>query len=72
MTVVGALTALGLWLLDMPLALTLGPPAALLAFIPNIGPILSFLPAALLALMQGPRQVFYVFILYLGIQTLVQ
>ncbi|WP_169516938.1 AI-2E family transporter [Azohydromonas australica] len=68
MTVVGVLTAVGLWLLDVPLALTLGLLAALLTFIPNIGPILSVVPALLLALLQGPQHALYVALLYLGIQ----
>jgi predicted PurR-regulated permease PerM len=53
----------------MPLALTLGLLAGLLSFIPNIGPILSFVPAGLLAIPQGFSQVLYVGLLYIGIQT---
>ena len=70
MVVIGTLTALGLWLLNVPLALTLGLLAAVLTFIPNIGPILSVVPAALLALLQSPTRALYVILLYLGIQTL--
>ena len=44
MTVVGVLTWLGLWLLGIPLAFILGLIAALLAFIPNIGPVLAAAP----------------------------
>lgn len=69
MAVVGVLTALGLWLLGVPLALTLGILTALLTFIPNLGPILSFVPAALIALLQGPQMVLYVFALFVAIQT---
>ncbi len=69
MTVVGVLTWLGLWLLGVPLALTLGLIAGLLEFIPNLGPILSGVPAVLLALVQGPTQALYVVLLYLAIQT---
>lgn len=69
MIVIGLLTATGLWLLGVPLALTLGLLAALLTFIPNIGPILSVVPAALLALLQSPTRALYVLLLYLGIQT---
>lgn len=69
MIVVGVSTVVGLWLLDIPLALTLGLLAALLTFIPNVGPILSVVPAMLLALMQSPMQALYVALLYLGIQT---
>ncbi len=70
MAVVGVMTAIGLWLLGIPLALILGVLTALLTFIPNLGPILSFIPAALVGLMAGPRQVLYIAALYLAIQTI--
>ena len=69
MLVVGVLTALGLWLLEVELALTLGLIAALLTFIPNLGPVLALMPAVLLALMHSPTQALYVILLYLAIQT---
>lgn len=69
MAVVGLLTTLGLWWLGMPLALTLGILAALLEFIPNFGPILSAVPAVLLALLEGPQLALWVLLLYIGIQT---
>lgn len=69
MALVGLLSTLGLWLLGIPLALTLGLIAALLAFIPNFGPVLSVIPAALIALSQGPASAGYVLLLYLAIQT---
>ena len=68
MAVVGLLTTLGLWWLDVPLALTLGILAALLEFIPNFGPILSAVPAVLLALLESPRLALWVILLYAGIQ----
>ena len=42
--------------------------AALLDFIPNIGPLLALIPAALFALLQGPTQVLYVVLLYGAVQ----
>lgn len=69
MLVIGVLTALGLWLLGVELALTLGLIAALLTFIPNIGPVLALVPAVLLALLHSPTQALYVVLLYLAIQT---
>ena len=69
MLMIGVLTALGLWLLGVELALTLGLIAALLTFIPNIGPVLALVPAVLLALMHSPTQALYVILLYLAIQT---
>ncbi len=45
MAVIGVLTAVGLWVLGIPLVVALGLLAALLTFIPNLGPILAALPA---------------------------
>ncbi len=69
MSVVGVATFIGLWLLDIPLALTLGLLAGLLTFIPNIGPILSLIPAILIAFGHHPMSALYVAILYLFVQT---
>jgi predicted PurR-regulated permease PerM len=69
MTVIGVATGVGLALLGVPLAFLLGLIAALLSFIPNVGPILSAVPAVLLALVDGPRQALWVVLLYLGIQA---
>lgn len=69
MTVVGVMTSLGLWLLNVPLALVFGLIAAALTFVPNIGPVLSVVPPALLALTDEPRTAAYVVALYLAIQT---
>lgn len=54
MTIIGSVVAIGLWLLRVPLAGTLGLIAALLTFIPNLGPILSAVPAVLLAFVVSP------------------
>lgn len=69
MAVIGVTTGIGLWLLGIPLAVTLAVIAALLTFIPNIGPILAALPAVLLGLSQSPRTALYVVFLYLGVQA---
>lgn len=69
MTLVGTLTALGLWALGIPLALTLAVIAMLLGFIPNLGPVLAAIPAVLIALLQSPAKAMYVVLLYVGIQT---
>ncbi len=68
MAIVGVFTTAGLWLLGVPLALTLGLLAALLQFIPNFGPILSAVPAVLLALVDSPRLALWVIVLYAGLQ----
>lgn len=70
MAVIGVLTTLGLGLLGVPLALALGIIAALLSFIPNLGPTLATVPALLLALNEGPIRAAQVLALYLSIQAL--
>lgn len=69
MTFIGITTGVGLWLLGIPLAFILALLAALLSFIPNLGPILSALPAILIAFVQGPRTALWVAVLYAGVQV---
>lgn len=69
MAVVGVLTGLGLWALGVPLAPLLAVLAALLTFIPNIGPVLAALPAVLLGLSSGPGTALWVIGLYIAVQT---
>jgi predicted PurR-regulated permease PerM len=69
MALVGLLTGIGLKLVGIPLALTLGLFAALLTFIPYLGAIMSAVPAVLLALLDNPIKVVYVIGLYLLIHT---
>ncbi|MDQ3776045.1 MAG: AI-2E family transporter [Pseudomonadota bacterium] len=70
MSAIGTLTASGLYLLDMPLALSVGLIAGLFAFVPFFGPIASGILAVVLAFTQGPQQALYVGILCLGIQQI--
>ncbi|HET9025193.1 MAG TPA: AI-2E family transporter [Burkholderiaceae bacterium] len=70
MAVVGLLVAGGLWALGVPLAGTLGFIAGLFEFVPNIGPILSGVPAALLGITVSTSHVLYVILLYTAVQTL--
>lgn len=70
MVVVGVATAIGLMLLGIPLPVVLAIIAAFLNFIPNLGPYLALIPALPLAYLQGPDQALYVFLLYMGIQSL--
>jgi predicted PurR-regulated permease PerM len=69
MVVIAVATWIGLMALGVPMALALGVLAGVLTFIPNFGPIISAVPAMLLALLQSPMHVVYVGLLYLGIQT---
>ncbi|MDP9310040.1 MAG: AI-2E family transporter [Chloroflexota bacterium] len=70
MTIIGVLTGAALWLIGVPLALTLGLLAGLLEFIPNIGPILAAMPGVLLAYTVSPTKALYVIGLYIVIQAL--
>jgi predicted PurR-regulated permease PerM len=70
MTVVGVLTGLGLWFIGIPLALLLGLIAGLLAFIPNVGPVLAATPGLLLAVPEGLHSVLLVLGVYLAVQML--
>jgi len=60
MLFVGSATAIGLAALGVPLAVTIGLIAGVLAFIPFFGPIASGILAVLLAFMEGPQQALYV------------
>ena len=70
MLFIGLLTWIGLSILGVPLALTLGLIAGLLSFIPNFGPILSAIPALLLAFIDSPISALYVLGLYGGVQVI--
>jgi predicted PurR-regulated permease PerM len=68
MLFVGSATALGLALLGVPLAVTVGVIAGALAFVPFFGPIAAGILAVLLAFTQGPTQALYV----AGLSILIQ
>ena len=64
----GLLTGLGLWALGMPSGLALGLLAGVLEFIPFAGPVLSAIPAVLLALAISPDLALWVLLLYVAVQ----
>jgi predicted PurR-regulated permease PerM len=65
---IAVFSAVGLWLLQVPLVLAHALLAGLLNFIPNIGPTLSvFLPMTV-ALLDAPWKAIAVLILYIVIQ----
>lgn len=70
MTVIGIVTGIGLWILQVPLVLTNAFIAGLLEFIPNLGPTLSVIPPVLIALLDQPWKAIAVIILYVCIQQL--
>lgn len=68
--VVAGFTWGGLWLLDVPAAGGLGLIAGLLDVIPMIGPVISGVPAALLALTVSPATALWTIGLFLLVQQL--
>ncbi|MFW7381383.1 MAG: AI-2E family transporter [Oligoflexus sp.] len=68
MTVIAVLSGIGLTIIGINLALALAIIAGTFAFIPYFGPLLSFLPAVLLALAESPTKALYVTALYAFIQ----
>ena len=68
MTSIAVLTTAGLLILGVPFALLLGVSAGILAFIPNFGPILSVIPAFLVASVTSIELATYVIFLYVGVQ----
>lgn len=68
MVAVGFLTWLGLALIGVPSALTLALLAGLLEFVPYVGPIVSAVPAVLLAFAASPEMAFWTALLFFGVQ----
>lgn len=70
MSVIGVLTGLGLAWVGLPSALALGLLAGLLAFVPLVGPIVSAIPALLLALADGAATVGWTLAVFVGVQQI--
>lgn len=70
MILVWVTTTIGLWLLGIPLALTLGLIAGILELIPYVGPWISAIPAVLIALLVGPWEMVLTLGLYLILHIL--
>ncbi len=69
MSMVGIATAVAMWWLEVPLPVSLGVLAALLTFIPNIGPLIAAVPQMLLAVNIGSGTVLYVLLFNVILQT---
>ncbi|HHY37046.1 MAG TPA: AI-2E family transporter [Firmicutes bacterium] len=65
---VGIMSAIGLYLLQIDFALILGLVAGITNIIPYFGPIIGAVPALAIALSKSPRHMFYVIILFTVIQ----
>jgi len=68
MVAVGFLTWLGLTIIGVPSALTLGLLAGLLEFVPYVGPIAAAVPAVLLAFAQNPDMALWTALLFFLVQ----
>lgn len=72
MIVVGTLTGVGLKLLGSPMPIALGVLAGLFNFIPIVGPLVSAVPAVLLAFLAGPWNALYVVLLYVLVNGVIE
>ncbi len=70
MIIVGAATAVGLWLVGLPSALALGLIAGLAEFIPVVGPIASAIPGLLIAASLGWETMLWALAVYIIVQQL--
>lgn len=68
MAIVAGLTAPGLALLGIPLAMVLGLTAGLFSFVPVLGPLAAVVPAALVTLEAAPSSLVWVLALYAVVQ----
>lgn len=66
--IVGAMSLIGLYILGVPYSLVLAIIAGILELVPYIGPILSAIPAIIVALSISPELAFLTLILYFVIQ----
>ncbi|MBD3315047.1 MAG: AI-2E family transporter [Chitinivibrionales bacterium] len=70
MVVVGVLTGIGLAIVHVPLALTLGLIAGMLSFVPYLGPLLSVFPGIMVAFASDPTVLPWVIAVYIIVQLL--
>jgi predicted PurR-regulated permease PerM len=68
MIIIGVMTGTGLWLLGIDSWLVLGILAGFFEFIPFAGPILSAIPAILIALVQSPELALWTTFMYIFVQ----
>lgn len=70
MAIIGVLVGLGAWAIGLPAPFALGVVAALLEFLPLIGPVLGAIPGLLIAFSQGWTVFFWALALYVVVQQL--
>lgn len=64
MAFVGVFTIIGLWIIDIPLAFTLGLLAGMFTFVEYVGAVTSAIPPMLLALTSNPMKALWVAVLF--------
>ncbi len=70
MAIIGVASGVGLWLIGVPLAATLGVLTGILCFVPFIGPLVSVIPPMLFAWVESGSLALWVMALYFGVQLL--
>ncbi|MBM3308056.1 MAG: AI-2E family transporter [Candidatus Eisenbacteria bacterium] len=70
MALIGSVVAIGLSIIGVPFPLAFGLIAALLEFVPYIGPVAAAIPAALVALAQSPLRAAMTVALFVAVQAL--
>ena len=70
MLILGSTVFTGLMLIGIPNAVVLAVFTAIMTFIPNLGPLIAFIPISLTAMAQGTEELIWVGIFYVIIQTL--
>jgi predicted PurR-regulated permease PerM len=68
MLFVGALTAVGLWAVGVPMAIPLGILSGLLDFVPVVGPFLAAIPGVVISFAQGPDIALKAVAVYIAVQ----
>jgi len=70
MLIVGVGTGIGLWIIDVPMAVGLAIIAGLLSFVPNLGPVAAMVPGTLIAFSQGVMPGVWAAVVYLSVQVI--
>jgi predicted PurR-regulated permease PerM len=70
MLLVGATTALGLWLVGVPSPVALGLLAGAGQFVPVVGPVASAIPGLVIAMAEGPQTLIWACVIYVGVVQL--
>jgi predicted PurR-regulated permease PerM len=70
MLILASMVFLGLWLLNIPGALVLALFAALMTFVPTLGPVIAYIPTALIAFTISAPKLLYVSLFYVLVQSI--